>query len=448
MNLEKENPDILISGGTVLTMNPKEEIISDGAVVIKDDKIVFVGSKDEADSYFKTGRKHLKGSSATEIINAKGAVIMPGLINAHTHAAMSLFRGYADDLPLRDWLEKKIWPLETKLTKKDVYWGTKLAILEMIKSGTTCFNDMYWSEEASVDSAGETGIRAMIGLVLMDFLPMGGKENIEKYWNIFKDKKFKTISFSIAPHSIYTVSSENLIWAKDFAKKNNLIFHIHLSETEKEVEDCIKKYRKRPVEYLDGLEILDEKFVGAHGIWLNPNEIEILKKRKAKIVHCPKSNMKLASGVARVAKMLGENITVGLGTDSAASNNNLDMFSEMDFSAKLAKVYEKNPEVLKAEEVIKMATINGARALSLGKLIGSLEAGKKADIIIIDFQKPHLIPIYNNIYSHLVHSACGADVKDVIIDGRVVMRDRKVLSVDEEEVFQRVKEIVNKIKIN
>ncbi|MCD6094671.1 amidohydrolase [bacterium] len=349
--------------------------------------------------------------------------VLPGLINCHGHSAMTLFRGYADDLPLKEWLEKKIWPLEAKLNREDVYWGTKLACLEMIKTGTTCFNDMYWSEEASVEAAEEMGIRAKIGLVVLDFLPMGKRENIEKYWNIFKRKKFKTVTFSIAPHSIYTVSKESLVWAKNFAKKNNLLLHIHLSETEKEVKDCQKKYRLRPVEYLNKIGFLNQDCILAHSIWLSEKEIKILTQRRCNVVYNPCSNMKLASGIFPYKKIRKAGINICLGTDGPASNNNLDLFEEMKFGALLQKVKEKDPTVASASEIFEIATKNGAKALRINA--GEIRVGKLADLILIDLNQVCLIPGHNLI-SDIVYSCSGTCVSDVIVNGKVLMRDRKV----------------------
>jgi 5-methylthioadenosine/S-adenosylhomocysteine deaminase len=341
---------------------------------------------------------------ADEKIDGKGEkAVLPGLINCHTHAAMTLFRGQADDLPLNDWL-KKIWALEKKLTEEDIYQGTKLACLEMIKTGTTCFNDMYWHPEAAVQAIEETKIRAVVGLTFLDSLPMGKKENIEKYWKIFKKKKFKTITFSIAPHSIYTVSKENLIWAKNFAKKNNLILHIHLSEAEEEVKDCLKKYKMRPVEYLDKIGFFSNNCVLAHSIWLSDKEIKILRKRNCSVVYNPCSNMKLASGIFPYQKFQKANVNICLGTDGSASNNNLDLFEEMKFGALLQKISEMNP-----------LKINS----------GEIKKGKLADLILIDLNKTCLAPKHNLI-SSLIYSCSGNCVSDVVCDGRILMKNKKM----------------------
>lgn len=374
-----------------------------------------------------------------EIIDGKGKkAIFSGLINAHTHAAMVLFQGYGDDLPLKKWLEKKIWPMEQKLTKDDVYWGTKLACLEMIKTGTTCFNDMYFAEDASVRAIEEMGLRAKIGLTLLDFLPMGSKENIERCWKIFKKQKFKTISFAIAPHSIYTVCSENLIWAKNFARDNNLILHIHLSETQKEVRDCQDRYKMRPVEYLDKIGLLNNNTILAHAIWLSDNEINILRKRKSSVVYNPCSNMKLASGAFPYKKLKAAGINICLGTDGSASNNNLDLFEEMKFGALLQKHKEENPTIAGAKEVIDWAVKNGNKALKLNG--GEVKAGKLADLILVDLIQLCFVPGHS-IISDLVYSCNGYCVADLICNGKILMRDKKVF--DEKKI---VKEAAKRAK--
>lgn len=378
---------------------------------------------------------------AEEKIDGKGEkAALPGLINCHTHAAMILFRGYADDLPLKDWLEKKIWPLEEKLSEEDIYWGTKLACLEMIKTGTTCFNDMYWSEGASAKAVEEIGIRAKIGLVLLDFLPLGRKEKIEKYWKIFQKEKFKTVDFSIAPHSVYTVSEKNLIWAKNFAKKNNLLLHIHLSETEKEVKDCQKKYKLRPVEFLEKIGFLGENCVLAHSVWLSDKEIKILENKNCSVVYNPCSNMKLASGIFPYEKIKKAGINICLGTDGAASNNNLDMFEELKFASLLQKVKEKDPTAVPAKEIFETAVKNGARALKISA--GEIKEGKLADLILVDLKKIFFCPGHNFI-SDIVYAGSGLIVSDVICDGKILMRAGKVDGEDKiiKEATKKIKEI-------
>ena len=381
---------------------------------------------------------------ANEKIDGKGEkAVLPGLINCHTHSAMTLFRGYGDDLPLKEWLLKKIWPLEQKITEDDVYWGTKLAILEMIKTGTTTFNDMYWYPEAQIEAVREMGLRATIGLVMIDFLPIGSKENVQKLYKKLEAKNLEPISLTIAPHSIYGVSKENLIWAKDFARKNNLLLHIHLSETEEEVKGCLKLAKMRPVEYLDKIGFLNENCIFAHSIWLNDKEIKILAKRKCSVVYNPCSNMKLASGIFPYKKLKEAAINITLGTDGPASNNSLDMFQEMKFASLLQKVSEKDPTVAPAQEIFEIVTKNGAKALKIDT--GEIKVGKLADLILIDLNKIYFKPGHNFI-SDIVYSATGNCVFDVICNGKILMRDRKIKDEKEilEEATKRAKELIEK----
>ena len=379
---------------------------------------------------------------ADEKIDAKGEkAVLPGFVNCHTHSAMTLFRGYADDFPLKEWLTKKIWPLEQKITKDDVYWGTKLACSEMIKTGTTTFNEMYWYPEAQIEAVKEIGLRAMIGLVMIDFLPIGSKENVEKLFVKLKAKNLETISLSIAPHSIYGVSKENLIWAKDFARKENLLLHIHLSETEEEVNGCLKLAKMRPVEYLEKIGFLNENCILAHSIWLNEREIEILAKRKCSVVYNPCSNMKLASGIFPYKKLKEAGVNICLGTDGPASNNSLDMFLEMKFASLLQKVKEMDPTMAPAKEIFEMATRNGAKALKINA--GEIKEGKLADLILIDLNQISLTPGHN-LVSDIVYSANGNCVSDLICNGKILMRDRKIEGEEKikKEATKRAKELV------
>jgi len=364
---------------------------------------------------------------ADEKIDGRGEkVILPGLINCHCHSAMNLLRGYADDLPLKNWLEKKIWPLEAKLNEEDVYWGAKLACLEMIKTGTVCFNDMYWHfkhPEVTVSAIKEMGLRAVVGLTMFDSVAEGTKEVVEKTYSRVESKYVQSIVFSLAPHSIYAVSRENLIWAKDFAKKNNLLLHVHLSETEKEAKDCFKKYNLRPVEFLNKMGFLNKNCILAHSIWLSDKEIKILGERKCNVVYCPCSNMKLASGFFPYKKLKKAGVNICLGTDGAASNNNLDMFEEMKFASLLPKIKEKDPTTAPASEIFEAATKNGAGALKMD--IGEIKEGKLADLILIDLNQICLAPGHNLI-SDLVYSCSGNCVTDLICNGKILMRDRKV----------------------
>jgi 5-methylthioadenosine/S-adenosylhomocysteine deaminase len=380
---------------------------------------------------------------ADEKIDGKGEkAVIPGLINCHTHSSMILFRGLAEDLPLKDWLEKEIWPRESKLTEDDVYWGTKLAILEMIKSGTTTFNEMYWFEEAQIQAVKEMGIRANIGLVLLDFIPWGSKEHIEKLYKKLEPKHLEPITLTIAPHAIYTVSKENLIWAKNFAKRHKLLIHMHLSETEREVKDCLKKYKMRPVEYLEKIGFLNENCILAHSIWLNEKEIEILAKRRSSVVYNPCSNIKLASGIFPYKKLKGAGVNICLGTDGPASNNSLDMFLEMKFASLLQKVKEMDPTIAPAKEIFQMATKNGAKALKINA--GEIKEGKLADLVLVDLNEVSLIPGHN-LVSDIVYSANGNCVSDLICNGEILMRDRKIKGEEEikREAKKRAKQLIS-----
>jgi len=375
---------------------------------------------------------------AKEKIDAKGEkAILPGFVNCHTHSAMILLRGFGEGLSLKDWLEKVIWPLEEKLTEDDVYWGTKLACLEMIKSGITTFNEMYFYPKAQIEATKEMGQRAILGLVLVDFSTKGcDKKTIEKIYTKLKSllKNCPTIKLSIAPHAIYTVSKENLIWAKNFAKKEKLLIHMHLSETEREVKECKKKHKMGPVEYLEKIGFLGENCVFAHSIWLSEKEIEILAKRKCSLIYNPTSNMKLASGIFPYKKVKEKGINVCLGTDGPASNNSLNFFFEMKIASLLQKISNMDPQILPAKEVIGLATKNGAKALKIDS--GEIKVGKLADLILIDLNKISLFP-KENLISNLVFSANPDCVSDVICNGKILMRDG---------IIENEKTILNKAK--
>jgi 5-methylthioadenosine/S-adenosylhomocysteine deaminase len=373
---------------------------------------------------------------AKEKIDGKGEkAIIPALINSHTHSAMILLRGLGENLFLKDWLEKIIWPIEEKITEDDVYWGTKLACLEMIKSGTTTFNEMYFYPEAQIEATKEMGMRGFLGLVLVDFSKKGcDKKSIEKIFSKLEKilKNCNLIKLTLAPHAIYTVSKENLIWAKKFAKKHNLLIHMHLSETEKEVKDCLKKYKMRPAEFLEKIGFLNKNCVFAHCVWLSNREIEILKKRGCSLIYNPTSNMKLVSGVFPWKKIKKRKINVCLGTDGPASNNSLNLFSEMKIGALLQKIENKNPTAISAKEIFQMATKNGARALRINA--GEIKAGKLADLVLIDLNKIEMFPKYDLI-SNLVYSDAKNCVSDVICNGKILMRSGKI---EEEEKILKI----------
>jgi len=417
--------DILIKDGYIITMDAQRRILERGSVAIEGDKITAVG-KDVQER-------------ADTVIDARGKAVLPGLINAHTHLSMTLLRGVADDMPLMEWLETKIWPIEKNLTAQDSYLGALLGCLEMIKSGTTCFADQYFFMQDVARAVEEAGLRAMLsyGIIEMDD-PKRRESELragEKLVKTCQGAAGGRIQTMFGPHAAYTCSPECLMQVKELAKKYKVGIHTHISETQDEVDKITKKYGKRPVEHLDSIGFLGPEVLAAHCIWLTEREIAVIQKQGVKPVHNPVSNMKTASGVAPVPEMLAAGIPVALGTDGAASNNSLDMFSEMKFAALLSKAHKLDPTALPAQVVLEMATINGAIALGLQDKIGSLEVGKKADIVMVDMKKPHLAPLHN-VISHLVYSAVGGDVDTVVVDGKVLMRERGVLTLDEVKVLE------------
>ncbi len=379
------------------------------------------------------------------VIEGKDKAAIPGLFNAHTHAAMTLLRGYADDMPLQEWLETKIWPVEARLTEEDVYWGTKLACLEMIKSGTTFFNDMYWHWGGSSRAVAETGIRAALSAVFIDGFDMEkSKEQISRNKALYEaSKKLPArIIFALGPHAIYTVSEESLCWTRDFAEKHDLLVHIHLSETADEVEGCIKRYGMRPVEFLDSIDFLSPRTIACHCIHMNRKETELLKKYDVKIVHNPASNMKLAAGRRPYEELKEHGLytNIALGTDGCASNNNLDMFEEMKIASLLHKAFSGDPTSMPAKEAFELATVNAAKMFRLNS--GVIEEGKLADVVLLDLKKVELVPNHNLI-SNIVYSANGSCVDTVICDGKILMEGRKVEG--EEEIKEKVNEVAHEL---
>lgn len=423
--------DILIKNGTILTMNGQEEVITSGLVGIKHDEIVLVGKGD---------REKIE---ARKTIEADGSLIVPGLVNGHTHAAMSLFRGLADDLPLMDWLTNYIFPVESRMDSEFVYVGTLLACAEMILSGTTTFCDMYLFEEEAARAGRDMGMRCLVGEVLYDFDSpnYGPSENGLKYTEglIARWQGDPLVSVAVEPHATFTCSPDLLRKTGALAEKNQVPLIIHLAETQNERDQIQAAYGLSPVAHLESLGLLGPNLIADHCVHLSDRDMDLLARNGVKVIHNPESNMKLASGIAPIPGLLKQGVTVGLGTDGCASNNNLDLFSEMDMAAKLHKVALMDTTVMDARTVFRMATIDGARALGLDHLVGSLEPGKKADIIVIDMHKPHLTPMYNP-YSHLVYAVNGRDVKTVLINGRVIMEDRRLLSMDLGEIMARARE--------
>jgi len=420
--------DLIIRGGTVVTMDGSHRVIEDGAVAVKGGRVVAVDDTADIDRRY----------AAREVINAVGKVVIPGLINGHTHVPMTLFRGIADDMDLQEWLTKYIFPAEAKNVTEDfVRVGTRLGLAEMLRSGTTTYCDMYYFEDAIADETFKAGMRGVLGETVIDFPVADNKTYdqalayVERYVNRWKGNSL--IVAAIAPHAPYTVSEEHLKAARAFSDRTGAPIVIHISETKREVDDSIKAKGASPVDYLNRIGFLNNRVIAAHMVWPSDGELDLLKKSGVGIVHNPQSNMKLASGVAPVPKMLRENLPVGLGTDGAASNNDLNLWEEMDSAAKLHKLISNDPKVVSAEEAFEMATIRGARALHLEKEIGSIEKGKRADLVIVDLESLNQTPSYN-IYSDLVYATKAGDVRTVIIEGRVVMRDRRLLTLNEETI--------------
>ncbi|MGI6686682.1 MAG: amidohydrolase [Bacillota bacterium] len=381
-----------------------------------------------------------------KIIDASGCVVLPGFINAHTHAAMALFRSYADDLPLMEWLNTKIWPIEAIMTGQDIYWGTMLSILEMIKSGTTTFVDMYSFMDDVARAVDESGIRAVLSRGVIGIAPNGESALLESVGFIknWQGKAEGRITTMLAPHAPYTCPPDYLKKVMHYSDQLGVGIHIHLAETLSEVADIKKAYGKRPVELMDEIGLFNHHVLGAHVVHVNEKEIEVLAEKKVGVVHNPQSNMKLASGIAPVTKMLQKGIPVALGTDGASSNNNLDMIEEMRSASFLQKVADMDPTSIPAYQALEMATRNGALALKMESQIGQISVGKKADLIIVDFHKPHLYPRHD-ASAHLVYAAQASDVKTVIINGKVIMENRQVLSIDEERILYEAEKCAQKL---
>jgi len=417
--------DLILVNGTLVTMDESRRVLPDAGVAIQGGRILAIGSS----------RDILRMYSAPQRVDAAGKIIVPGLINGHTHIPMTLFRGLADDLDLQEWLTKYIFPAEAKnVTEEFVRVGTRLGLAEMIRGGTTTYCDMYYFEDAIADETAKAGVRGVLGETVIDFPVADNKTNAEAmaYVERFvqKWKGHDLIVPAIAPHAPYTVSEEHLRAVRAFSDRTGAPVVTHISETKREVEDSLKAKGASPVDYLARIGFLNERVIAAHMVWPGNGEIEILKRAAVGVVHNPQSNMKLASGVAPVPKMMAEGLRVGLGTDGAASNNDLSMWEEMDTTAKLHKVFSGDPKVMSAEEAFALTTIGSARALHLEKEIGSIEKGKRADLVIVNRDSLNQIPLYN-IYSDLVYATKASDVETVIINGQIVMRDRRLLTLDE-----------------
>ena len=431
--------DYIICGDYLVTMNDDLNVIRNGAVAVMGNAIAEVGVKD----------KILAEYASDKIIPGDKIAVLPGFINSHAHAAMVFFRGLADDLPLKEWLEKHIWPAEARwLSSEFVRDATELACLEMLKAGVTAYNDMYLFGDSSAEAARSLGMRAMIGAGVID-LPTVVAGTADEYLAnadrfINKWQGDNLISTCVAPHSTFTCGTETLNRSKRLAVKLDVPVHIHLSETLWEVSEIVSKYGLRPVEYLESIGLLDERTIAAHCVHVDDAEIEILAKRNVSVSHCIESNLKLASGIAPVPKMLKAGVTVSLGTDGAASNNDLNIMSEMATAAKVHKAFANDPTAIDAETALLMATKWGANSLSLGSRLGSIEKGKTADIIGVRLDKPHSCPI-NDIYSHLVYSAMASDVQMVMVDGQLLISSGNHVFIDEESVLRKAAEWQHKI---
>jgi len=425
--------DTLITNGIVLTMDADGHVIDNGSVAIKDNSIVWLG-----------GVQAIDHGQAEEVIDAKGGIIMPGLINAHTHVPMSIFRGLADDLPLDTWLNQYIFPAEAEFVNhENVALGTQLACAEMLLSGTTCICDGYFLEDQVAQEVLKAGIRGVLGQGVIDF-PAPGVADPQKNIDVamafvesWHDKS-ALIQPAIFCHSVYTCSAATLRAAKSAARDLGVMFQVHTAETKQEASMIQSGRGQSPVQYLNRHGILDENTLLVHGVWVDDDDIASIKASGASVAHNPESNMKLASGIAPVPKYLAADIPMGLGTDGCASNNDLDLFAEMDMAAKLQKASLLDPSTADAHTILKMATIEGARAIGMDAQIGSLEPGKQADLIIIDTRKPHLMPLYNPV-SQVVYAARGSDVRDVMVAGKILVRDRALNTLDWEDILKRVR---------
>ncbi len=429
------NNTILIKNALILNPNNFEN--KKQSLLIKDDLIAEIS--DEIDE-----------SNADKIIDAEGKILLPGLINTHTHLSMTLFRGLADDLSLDSWLNDHIWPMEANLNGDYCYIGALLGAVELIKSGTTTFSDMYFYMEDVARAVDDAGIRAVLSYGMIDFGDAERreaeiKENMALYdaCNGMADGRIKVF---FGPHSPYTASEELLVKVRELADEHNIGIHIHVSETQKEINDSLDERDIRPFEYLEKIGFLGPDVVAAHCVWLSDEEIEIIKKHGVKVSHNPCSNMKLASGVSPVSKLIENDICVSIGTDGASSNNNLDLIEELKTASLLQKVSTLDPKVLTSDEAIEMATIKGAEALGLDDEIGSIEVGKKADIILIDTNSANMVPDSSSLSSNVIYSANGSNVDTTICNGKILMENKKLTTLDEDEIYAKAKQAIKELK--
>lgn len=427
---------ILIKNAIILNPGENDCLKTTSSLLIKDDIIAEIGDNIT--------------EKADKVIDGEGKILMPGLINTHTHLSMTLFRGLADDLSLDTWLNDYIWPVEAHLNGYYCYIGALLGAVELIKSGTTTFSDMYFYMEDVARAVDEAGLRAVLSYGMIDFADEEKRRaeiaaNVDLFKNCNNAAEGR-IKVFFGPHAPYTASKELLDEVRDLASKFNTGIHIHVAETQKEVEDILEQTGKRPFEYLDDIGFLGPNVVAAHAVWLSEEEIDIIMDREVKISHNPCSNMKLASGISPVANMLSHDICVSIGTDGASSNNNLDLIEEMKTASLLQKVATLDPKVLTSEETVAMATINGARTLGLENEIGSIEVGKKADLILIDTDEANMTPDSSCISSNVVYAAKGSNVDTTICNGRILMENRKLTTLDEEKIYKKARAAIVELK--
>lgn len=427
---------LTLFGGTLLTMDANLTLVQDAVLEISDGKIVSI--RTQADFRPPVG---------TPSLNCRGCLVMPGLINGHTHTGMTMLRGVADDLPLMQWLTTRIFPLEQRWGKPDfIYLGTLLSSLEMIRSGTTTFNDMYYFEEHAAKAAHESGLRAICGQTVIEMSGVDNPtqnifESFEKYFEMLS--AYPRVTPAVAPHSVYGVSEPLMKEVIRFAKKHGVPLHVHVSEVIDEVNECIKRFGLTPVEKMEALGMFECPIVAAHATCVTENDIRILASHRVGVITNPESNLKLKGKICPIPIYRSRGIPVGIGTDSTASNNNLDLLTEASTAAKL-QCYERQPGALDVRSTVKMLTIEGARALRIDDRVGSLEVGKRADVIAIDITEPHCVPLYDP-YSHLVYSAGGRDVKHTVVDGHVLMEDRHIRSLNERDILQQAREFGRRI---
>ena len=429
------NNTILIKNALILNPNNFEN--KKQSLLIKDDLIAEISDE-------------INDSDVDKIIDAEGKILLPGLINTHTHLSMTLFRGLADDLSLDSWLNDHIWPMEANLNGDYCYIGALLGAVELIKSGTTTFSDMYFYMEDVARAVDDAGIRAVLSYGMIDFGDAERREaEIKENMALFEacngmaDGRIKVF---FGPHSPYTASEELLIKVRELADEHNIGIHIHVSETQKEINDSLDEKCLRPFEYLEKIGFLGPDVVAAHCVWLSDEEIEIIKKHDVKVSHNPCSNMKLASGIAPVSKLIENDICVSIGTDGASSNNNLDLIEELKTASLLQKVSTLDPKVLTSDEAIEMATIKGAETLGLSDEIGSIEVGKKADIILIDTNSANMVPDSSSLSSNVIYSANGSNVDTTICNGKILMENKKLTILDEDEIYARAKQAIKELK--